>query len=529
MREREVQVLRNARLVGIAGAGSETAGPGSETAGPGSETTGPRSETTGPGAGLVDVVIARGRIVAVAPGADAPVGAEETDLDGRWLLPGLVDHHVHFATWARQRARVDVSSARSARQAAGIIADAVKAGAAARSGTLVARGFQDALWPATPTADLLDRAAADGGQPGLPVAVISHDLHAVWLNAAAAARYGAPHAGLLREADAFAAEQAIDAEAAPRTAGLLADAVAAATARGVTGIVDLQMEDNLAAWRERIAGGVTGLRVRAGLYLSHLESAVERGVRTGDEVPGTGGLLTAGPLKLFSDGSLNTRTALCSHAYGDAPALPRGGYGHAAHEPEALRAHLARAREAGLEIALHAIGDLAVTWALDAFEATGARGSVEHAQLVRPEDVPRFAALGVTASVQPQHAMDDRDVADAVWADRAQDAFPYGALARAGARLAFGSDAPVAPLDPWVAIAAAVARTDDDREPWQSANAVTVEQALAASVAFPKVSTGRPADLVAVERDPFTASGAELRTMPVAFTVCAGQVTHSAL
>lgn len=501
MREREVQILRNARL----GAGAE----------------------------LADVVIAGGRVVEVRPDAKAPAGAAETDLGGRWLFPGLVDHHVHFATWARQRVRMDVSAARSAREAAAIITEAVRSGQwqgqGHESGALIARGFQDALWPDEPTAGLLEQAAADADIPGLPVAVISHDLHSVWLTTSAAARYGAPHAGLLREAPAFAAEQAIDAEAAPHTAQLVADAMAAASARGVTRVVDLQMEDNLAAWRERIVGGLTGLRVRAGFYLERLDEVLASGVRTGDEVPGTDGLLTVGPLKLFSDGALNTRTALCSHAYRDAPALASGGYGHAAHDPAELRALLSRAHEAGLEIALHAIGDLAVTWALDAFEATGARGSIEHAQLVRPEDVPRFATLGVTASVQPQHAMDDRDVADAVWADRAHDAFPYGALARAGARLALGSDAPVAPLDPWVAIAAAVARTDDEREPWQPDNALTSQQALAATYAFPAIEPGRPADLVAVERDPLAASAAELRHMPVALTLCAGRVTYAGL
>ena len=324
-------------------------------------------------------------------------------------------------------------------------------------------------------------------------------------------------------------EQVVDAEAAPFTAGLIAQAVQAAAARGVTQIVDFQMEDNLATWRGRMAAGLTSLRVRAGLYPEHLQAAMARGDRTGDVVPGTRGLLTVGPLKIFGDGALNTRTALCTQPYPDAPRAAGGGFGVSGYAQDELTALMTRAHGAGLEVALHAIGDLAVTRALDAFAASGARGSVEHAQLVAPTDLPRFAALGVAASVQPVHALDDRDVADAVWADRAQHAFPLAALAHAGARLALGSDAPVAPLDPWAAVGAAVARTDDDRAPWQGANALTVAQALAASQAHPQVREGCDADLVVVDRDPYATDPRALADMPVALTLCAGRITHAAM
>lgn len=549
MAEPEVYVLRNARLaplgvgrndatnaqphagqsgVGQSGAGQGDAGQGDAGQGGAGRSGGAQGSAAQGGSDeLTDVAIAHGRIVAIRPQVEAPDQAASIDLEGRWLLPGLVDHHVHFALWARQRARLDVSSARSVEEVATLISDAVRD--RPPTGTVVARGFQDALWPQPPTAEVLDKAVAAGGAKGAPVVVISHDLHTVWLNGAAATKYGAPHAGILREAPAFLIEQVIDAEDAPHTGGLIADAVSAASARGVTEIVDLQMEDNLAAWRHRIACGMSALRVRAGFYAEQLPAALARADRTGDVVPGTRGLLTVGPLKVFADGSLNTRTALCSRAYADAAAAATGGYGFAAHDPEGLRTLLARAHKAGLEVALHAIGDLAVTRALDAFQETGARGSIEHAQLVTAEDVPRFAALGITASVQPQHALDDREVADAMWADRANDAFPYGALVRAGAKVVLGSDAPVADLDPWVAIAAAVGRTDDDREPWQLENGLTAAQALAASYAFPAVEEGRHGDLVAVEDDPRVASADVLRAMPVALTMCAGRVTHHSL
>lgn len=107
-----------------------------------------------------------------------------------------------------------------------------------------------------------------------------------------------------------------------------------------------------------------------------------------------------------------------------------------------------RAAAHGIEPAVHAIGDRANTVALDAFEAVRCRGRIEHAQLLSPEDLPRFARLGVTAGVQPRHATDDRDVADRHWAGRTERAFAYADLLAAGARLEFGSDAPVSPLDP---------------------------------------------------------------------------------
>src|SRR6187200_51947 len=139
-----------------------------------------------------------------------------------------------------------------------------------------------------------------------------------------------------------------------------------------------------------------------------------------------------------------------------------------------------RAHEGGLTPAVHAIGDQANARVLDAFEAVGCRGSVEHAQLLRHDDVARFARLGVIASVQPEHAMDDRDVADRYWAGRTDRAFMLAELQAAGVELALGSDAPVAPLEPWVAIAAAVGRARDGREPWHPEQAIDVRAALAA-------------------------------------------------
>jgi predicted amidohydrolase YtcJ len=132
--------------------------------------------------------------------------------------------------------------------------------------------------------------------------------------------------------------------------------------------------------------------------------------------------------------------------------------------------------------------------------------------------------------VQPEHAMDDRDVADRYWAGRTDRAFMLADLAAAGVELALGSDAPVAPLDPWVAISAAVGRARDGREPWHPEQAIEARAALAASTGGrgAVVRAGTPADLAVVELDPFAASADDLRRMPVAATLLAGRFTHDA-
>lgn len=460
----------------------------------------------------VDVSLARGRIRAIAP--TLPTQAETIDLEGRWVIPGLWDNHVHFTLWARHRVRLDISGARSPHEVVALLAPARDLDPDA---PLVARGFQDALWPVSPTAAVLDALA-----PDRPVIVISHDVHSVWINTAAARAFGAPRAGMLREEEAFALQIALDA-AIGADATLVSDAADAAASRGIVGIRDLEMADNAATWAGRVAGGIDAVRVNACFYPEHLDAVEARGLRTGDTVGGTGGLVTVDSLKLFADGSLNTQTAWCHEPYPGTDSV-----GHAAHTESDLRARMADAHARGYAIALHAIGDRAVTVALDAYAATGARGTIEHAQLVRGEDLPRFAALGIPASVQPEHALDDREVSDVLWAGRTGRAFAYRSLADAGAALRLSSDAPVAALDPWFSIAAATERTRGDLPPWHFEQALTRDEALTASVRT-RVAPGQVADLAILDADPLTCDATTLRAMPVAATLLGGSFTHSTL
>ncbi len=386
----------------------------------------------------VDVTVgAEGRVThPLLPQGPQPVDSDRViDLDGRWLMPGLVDHHVHFTMWAKHRGRVSLAGTRSTDEVVDVVrgalvdqpvlslADVAPAGGGGLSGRAVAGCL--------PTAQMLDEVAVHVGQYGRPIVLISHDMHSVWINTAAGERYGMP-AGLLRENAAFDLQIALEAEemADPRRVEVLvSDAAAAAAARGVTGIMDLEMADNPLVWASRVQSGIRSLRVVAGVYPQHLSESLARGERTGKRVPGTKGQVTVGPLKVFADGALNTRTAWCFDAY---PGT--ADFGHAAQARGDLQRILSEARDVGFEVALHAIGDRAVSEALDAFEASGAAGSIEHAQMVREQDVARMAALGVAAGVHPEHMLDDREITDVMWAGRTHRAFAYR---RHGAR---GSD-----------------------------------------------------------------------------------------
>src|SRR5690606_22713621 len=295
----------------------------------------------------VDVLIVDGTVVEVGPGL-LRRGEDELDADGRWLVPGLWDQHLHSGQWARSFGRIDLGPARSAAEVVELVSGDVPCGG-------------------------LTRAALR--RLGLP-----------------------PREGPLREHEWFDVRPVVG-EMPHAGDDALRTAVEAAAARGVVGGVDVEFAPNHRTWPERVATGLDLLRVRTGVYAADLDDVLALGLRTGDPLPEGRGLLTMGPVKVITDGALNTRTAFCHEPY--APAAAHGvSYGEQTVPPHDLVALMSRATRAGLATAVHAIGDASVTIALDAYDTTGARGTVEHAQLVGCADLPRFAALGVAASVQ---------------------------------------------------------------------------------------------------------------------------------
>ena len=459
-------------------------------------------------AGPVDVLVRAG--VVAAGGADLPDdGVDPRDAEGRWLLPGLWDAHVHLGQWALASRRLDLGSARSPEEALAAVAEAV---AEAGGRPVVGMGHRAGTWSRPVTVAELD--AVSGA---VPVVLVNGDFHHGWLNTAALDALGLPRRdGVVAEQEWFDAYPRLTAIVGGPTAEDYRRVLGAAAARGVVGVVDLEFGAPFTDWAERWEDGCDLLRIRWAAYADTLGAAIDAGLRTGTELaPG----LTVGPLKIISDGSLGTRTAWCCEPYADT-----GGHGAPNLTAEELTALVARGHAAGFAVATHAIGDRALTEALAVYAATGARGSIEHAQLVTRDAVDEMARLGLTASVQPAHLLDDRETSERVWPGRGERSFALRWLADAGVRLALGSDAPVAPLDPWLAVSAAVHRGAPDDEPWHPEQSLTTREALAASVDGRRTRPGEPGDLVLLDTDPLAASAAELRSMTASLTVVGGRV-----
>lgn len=469
----------------------------------------------------VDIVVRDGVIEAIGAVGSVETAGEVVDVDGRSVGPGLWDAHVHFTQWVIQRRRIDLAETRSAEDVLSTVRRAIDDGAPTTDGLLIGYGFRDGLWERPATLAALEATVSDQ-----PVVLISGDLHCAWMNSLAAARLGLTldASGIVAEVPWIGALQQID-QSMPLHA--YRDAAEGAARRGVVGIVEFENTDNLGEWTERIAGGVTSLRVDAAAWPDRLEGVIAAGLRTGDAIEPSG-LLTMGRLKVVVDGSLNTRTAWCWDPYPGVDPTSAHACGVESVPIPELRRLLERARSAGVEAAVHAIGDRANTEVLDTFEQLGMRGVIEHAQLVREEDFARFARLGLIASVQPEHAMDDRDVADRHWSGRTGRAFAFGSLHRSGAQLRLGSDAPVSPLDPWHAIASATSRSRGDRDAWHPEQQLPLDVALASSTRT-SLAVGQPADLVITDTDPLNADREGLRNMPVAATLLGGRFTWRAL
>src|SRR6266516_3945798 len=394
---------------------------------------------------------------------------ERIDLGGRCVLPGFNDAHVHFATWAVAQHELRLEDTGSLDEALARVRDALAQAPEGR--WLRGRGWRSADWSplVEPTKEALDEVVSDR-----PVALMARDSHSLWLNSAALARAngdlqvpggvvelderGEP-TGVLREESCWHfrdryIELSDDEYVEAMRAGLKL-----AASRGVTAVHDKDgWLGALRFWQRLQAEGPLGLRVWQSLPAEKADELADVDVRSrfGN------GLLRLGYLKAFMDGTLGSQTARMLD-----------GSGVEITSRDQLEDYIRGGARAGFPLAVHAIGDLANREALDAFEATreewqplGLRPRIEHAQLLPPEDVPRFAELGVAASVQFSHAPSDRDLAERFWGERTSHAYAYRSLLDAGAVVANGSDAPIEELEPLAGIRAGALRTLDERPAW---------------------------------------------------------------
>lgn len=478
----------------------------------------------------VDVAVTDGVVTAVAPGAERPDGADVVDAGGRWLIPGLWDQHTHLTQWTLASQRLDLGATRSPEDIVRAVAERIRE---YPDLPVVGWGHRTGTWDREATVSELDAVSGDA-----PVVLISGDGHHAWLNTTALMHLAMPvRDSVVREKEWFAAYprlvSVVGADGtSPEAYRRMLDAAAA---QGIVGMVDFEFGASMEGWAGRWSEGCDILRIRWATYADTLDDVLAAGLRTGDPLPGCGPLATMGPLKIISDGSLNTRTAWCCEPYGDAHRLeyPAGQPNQSGDE---LRELFRRAHAGGLEVACHAIGDAAVEDALAAFADTGARGSIEHVQMARRQDIRRMAEVGIRASIQPAHLLDDRDLTERVWGERSERCFAFRWMLDDGVELALGSDAPVSPLDPWLAMAAAVHRSADEREPWHPEQALTVRESLAGSVdGQPMVQVRSRGDLVLLDRNPLALDGdsasvgTALRGMSSALTVVAGVPVHDAL
>ena len=458
------------------------------------------------------------------------------DLGGRCVVPGFTDSHVHFPTWSLSRHDVKLDGASSLAEAL----ERVRAHPG-RDSWVRGTGWRAADWSEQPTKEALDAVTGD-----VPAALWAKDYHSLWLNSVALALAAGDleveggvverdesgeSTGILREESAWRFRERFAVVPEDEWVDATREGLRVAAERGVTAIHD--KDGWLGAPRifQRVAErAALTLRVWQSVPHDQLPALEELGLRSGigDD------FLRVGYLKAFMDGTLGSQTASMLD-----------GSGVRITSAEELGEIVRAAARAGWPVAVHAIGDRANREALDAFEATrdawsslGLRHRVEHAQCLAPEDVGRFAELGITCSVQFSHAPSDRDLADRFWSNRADGAYAFQSLWSSGAHVVNGSDAPVEELDPLAGIRAGVLRTIDERASWHPEQCLDVEQALLASTVNPawlsgdertrgRLLPGFLADLVVLTRDPLECPPAELETLEVVATMVGGRWVHN--
>jgi predicted amidohydrolase YtcJ len=509
------------------------------------------------------ILVGEGRVLFVGDPARARTkagNARAIDLKGAFVFPGWADAHLHMLGLGKARAIANLRGLPGAEAAARAMQTA--AGELPPGAWAEGRGWDQNLWPgrAFPDARVLDALL-----PRRPAVARRVDGHAIWVNQAAldAAGIGAatrdPEGGrILRRPDGSASGVLVDnamslvvkVMPAPSGADLERWLLSGAQACARVGLTEIQDAsgydaDAIAALERLASAGRLPIRVYA--TVSPAPEALQASFAKGARVGGGADFLTVRAIKAYADGALGSRGAALLSDYSDEP----GKQGLLVTRPERLSEVALEARRNGWQLWVHAIGDRGNRIALDAFGAAaaavaeapagGSRPRVEHAQVIAPEDFPRFARLSVIASVQPTHATSDMGWAEArIGPSRIGGAYAWRRLETAGARLAGGSDAPVESENPLLGFYAAVTRQDLDGNPpggWRPGETLSRSEALALfteSAAFAafeetwrgRIAPGYAADLTILAEDPMAAPVERIPRISVVMTIVGGRIAH---
>ncbi|OMH23585.1 hypothetical protein BKD30_11760 [Tersicoccus phoenicis] len=508
------------------------------------------------------LLVRAGRVLATGDPArlraHAPAGTRIVDLGDSVVVPGFTDAHVHLTQFAEELMGVDLRSAASEQEALRRVESHVRT--MPPGAWLFGGSWNHNHWtpPAQP-----DRYGLDAVTGERPVTLISADAHTVWANTAALHRLGITRdtpdpvggeivrdaageaTGILRESAVFPVRELQNGPAGGDGVEQFRAAQRYLLAQGVTGVHDVDGMTVLHAAERLRADGDLHLRLHKLLPVADLDEHIAAGLRTGDGDP----WIRIGPVKIFSDGALGSHTCLMTHPFADSTGGTSNGDDHGVEvtAPAQLDALLTHAASHGIAAAVHAIGDRANGQVLDAFARAAdltrehrLRHRIEHVQFIRRPDLDRLAALGVVASMQPQHYAPDLSLRHFV-PDDGLAAYAWRSVLDAGVTLAFGSDAPVEAPRPLHGIAAAVARWGPDGRPgrWQPAERLTPREALAAYTTGAAAASGEStikgtlapgmlADFVALDIDPLTATSDAVRDATVRATVVDGVIRYRA-
>jgi predicted amidohydrolase YtcJ len=478
------------------------------------------------------------------------------DAGGRRVIPGFNDAHVHFVDGGAQLERVDLKDADSPAEFARRIAERART----RPGEWILGGdWDDQRWspPELPTRALIDDVTG-----GTPVFVTRYDGHMALANSAALGRAGVtertpdpPGGQIVRDANGMPTGVLKDAAmnfvqaVVPRMTDeqrmrAITNALKHAASLGVTSVQDMNPGyDDVAAY----ALLASRRELTARIYAAPMETGWYDQAKIGLKRAFGSPWLRLGAVKGYADGSLGSTTAYFFQPYTDAPHT-RGLLSDEMQPIENMRTRLMAADHAGLQLCIHAIGDAGISAILDIFSdivaANGDRDRrlrIEHAQHIAAKDFDRFASMKVIASMQPYHAIDDGRWAERrIGPERIKTTYAFKTLLDRNVRLAFGTDWPVAPLNPLLGLYAATTRaTLDGRNPngWVPEQKISIEQAVTAYTAGSSfaefqeqdkgmLARGALADLVMLSADIFSIPPVQLKDVQVLMTIVGGAVVH---